>query len=150
MELGNDVEMVCPYCGLSSVVGVQTEEIPKEFWWFRCAKMVVPRVISLREMYESYVAWCEGSGAGRVCRMVAGDQPADPGGAGFADQLGTSEVGGELWYWTVQPPSPPLRGPHGEPGPGCQPRLCFASCPSLGDQRHPARLPVSLRIAQAR
>ena len=28
---------------------VQTDEIPKEFWCFRSAKMAVPRVISVRE-----------------------------------------------------------------------------------------------------
>jgi hypothetical protein len=38
-------------------------------------------------------------------------------GAGFADQLGTGEAGGELWYWTVQPP-PSLGDPYGEPRPG--------------------------------
>jgi hypothetical protein len=44
-----DLIMICPYCGWRNVADLQIGEPPKEFWCFRCAKKVIPRVVSLRE-----------------------------------------------------------------------------------------------------
>ena len=49
MALRSDVKMICPHCGWRNAADVQIGETPKEFWCFRCAKNVIPRVISLRE-----------------------------------------------------------------------------------------------------
>jgi hypothetical protein len=49
MALRNDVKIVCPHCGWRNAVDLQIDETPKEFWCFRCATKVIPRVISLRE-----------------------------------------------------------------------------------------------------
>jgi hypothetical protein len=49
MALREDIKLVCPHCGWRNAADLETGEVPKEFWCFRCAKRVVPRVISLRE-----------------------------------------------------------------------------------------------------
>jgi hypothetical protein len=50
MALRNEVKIVCPHCGWRrNAADAQIDETPKEFWCFRCAKNVIPQVISLRE-----------------------------------------------------------------------------------------------------
>ena len=48
MALPEYFRTVCSECGWKKPADLQTDETPKEFWCFRCGKMVLPRVISLR------------------------------------------------------------------------------------------------------